>query len=690
MFRLAAIFAGTALSVAGVAAAGRLLFPQTPLPRAVRFDNGAVIVSCGVFALLACGIGYTAVFLLLAGLLLAAALRTRCADVVDLPALPPFIGVILAAYALLYLVYALAPEIQPDAFGYHLRLVSEYARLHAFSNRIMFYDMLPQGMEMLFVPAFALGGAAAAKLVHLVFLCATIPLMRQIAREAGLTAHAGSVGAALFFLAPVCGVVGTAAYTDAGLVCAVCAVLCLLLQWDRERLRALLVCAGLNAGFCYTIKPTFGWVAALGACFVLLRGRRLLPAVSFAALALAVVLPWAVRSYWFTANPAAPFLSVWFPNPVSTPALEHDLAASFSAWRPGFSWASALFDYTVTGGHQGLFGAAFLLLPLALFALRRKGGRWLLGASALLAVPVLLNTGTRFLLPAMVPASLALASVLPGPAGFALVAVQAVAAAPPVIDYFDRLYARKYEWRLRAFPLQAALGLVTEDAYLRQNVPQFAVRDLVQENTRPGAAILTLAPVPEAYIPRPLLIYWQSVAAQHYTDALDFAFMSHGTRARLLSWRWQCGKYKALRFTALSDVRVVEAHLQHGETAAQSWKSMVPGSSVDISASAGVTGADLLIWPGDQAKEDTRAMSDAGVWEPIGTEAARAPHIIDLRRDATAYIRRSGYHYILVPVADDAFAEMGADMKLHSFEWGVEAMGHTGNMWLFRILPDLL
>jgi hypothetical protein len=686
MLRLAAILAGAVLSLGSSIAAGRLIFPRTPLPHPVRFLNGAILFSSCVFALLACGLGYPAAFLLLSGLLLALASRSHSACTPPLPRMTWFFCVILTAYALLYVVYALAPEIQPDAIGYHLRLVSEYARLHAFSNRIAFYDMLPQGMEMLFVPAFSLGGAAAAKLVHLGFLCATIPLIREIARETGLSDRTGSVAAALLFLAPVSGVAGTSAYTDAGLLCATCALTCLLLKWTREPDPALLLCAGMNAGFCYTIKPTFGIITVAAFAFTAVRSRRFLPPISFAALAAAVTLPWIARAWWLTADPVAPFLSAWFPNPVSTPALERNLTAAFSAWRPGFPWRTALLDYTIRGGNQGLLGPAFLMLPLALFSLRKKAGRWLLATSAILAIPFILNTGTRFLLTAIAPAALALAEVSTGPAGIAIVALQAVASAPPILA----LYEGKHEWRLGNPPLRAAFGLTPEDVYLRQSIPGFAVTGLINQNTRPRARILALASLPEAYIQREVLIYWQSVGAQNFTDALDFANMSQGTRARLLSWRWTRGEYRALRFTALSDVRLVETQFHQAQSQPQSWKNLAPGRSVSIDAPNGLTGADLLIWPGDQARENTEALAVSGLWESISPSAVRAPHIVDLRRDATAYIRRSGCHYILLPVSGNPVAKLGADMLLNSSDWGIEPIGHSGNMWLFHILPDLL
>jgi len=76
---------------------------------------------------------------------------------------------VFTAYGVLYGVHTLAPEIQPDALYYHLGLVSEYFRLGTFPERIDFYDILPQGMEMLYLFAFAFGGTRRRSWYTLLF-----------------------------------------------------------------------------------------------------------------------------------------------------------------------------------------------------------------------------------------------------------------------------------------------------------------------------------------------------------------------------------------------------------------------------------------------------------------------------------------------------------------------------------------
>ena len=396
---------------------------------------------------------------------------------------------------------------------YHLGIVSEIVRLGQFPKRIAFYETLPHGIDLLFVPAFAFARHGGAKVVHFGFLLALIPLMRSLGKELGLTDVQSSTAAALLFFAPVVGVAGTSAYTDLALVCCVCSGLLLFMRWDREKDSASLVHAAIALGFCYAVKPTFGWAALLGFGFVVWKTRAGWKALVFAGIAFLVVAPWMIRSTVLAQNPFAPFLNSFFPNDWFHPEMDRRLAAQYSALRPSFLWLAAPIDYTVRGGNQGILGAAFLLLPLAMLA---RGRRWLLGVAGLLLVPWLLNSGTRFLLPAAVPAALALASVLPGRSGIALVVIQAIGAFPP----FMGLYQNQSDWRLGPIPVQSALGWEPERDYLRRNIDHFDATELVAERTPPAAKIFALAPLQQAYTGREVLVFWHSALGDDLTSGL--------------------------------------------------------------------------------------------------------------------------------------------------------------------------
>jgi hypothetical protein len=540
---------------------------------------------------------------------------------------------------------------------------------------------------MLFVPAFAIGAHSAAKLVHFSFLIATVSLLRHIARELGIVDTKACCGAALFFLSPVVAVTATSAYTDLALVCCVCTILYLLIRWNRERATTLLVLAGLNAGFCYSIKPTFGWVGIVALGFVVSTGRKGSKRADMGTFLLPAaigILPWMIRAAMLTGDPVAPFLSVWFPNSATTPAIETGLLHSYSAFRGSFSWKSAILDYTILGGNQGLLGPAFLVLPAALLALRKRSLRWLVSASLLLAIPIVANTGTRFLMPALAPASIALASVLPGPAALALVGFQMIGTASPVIDLYDR----KHDWRLPEIPLLAALRIEPEQHYLQRSNPDFANDRMVVDSTSANARIFALASIHQAYLPREVLVYWQSELADRFLDYLAFAHESRETPAGLFSWRWAAGEYGSFRVSSRSDLRIVEEQLDAGlnSKGAMTWMLLKPGDLVDFHAPSGATGADLLVWPADPDTTQIQARSKSGEWQPIDDAVLKSRAALDLRRSVTAYIRRSGYHYIVVSLEKNgAFSAIGKDMLEHSGDWGVEPAASNGSVWLFYL-----
>ena len=125
--------------------------------------------------LLAAGIAQPPVFFALAVLGLAQLIWLRPRLRLPMPAGLP--AIIIAIYGVLYLIHTLAPEVQPDGMSYHLAEVTEYANLGRFPALVDFFEMLPQGMEMLFLFAFVIGKQSAAKLVEFGFLLVTVPLL---------------------------------------------------------------------------------------------------------------------------------------------------------------------------------------------------------------------------------------------------------------------------------------------------------------------------------------------------------------------------------------------------------------------------------------------------------------------------------------------------------------------------------
>ncbi len=685
MIDLALIAAGGAFAISATAATGFLIAPRTALPLAVRFVLGGACLSIAIFLLLAEGLGFRPLFLLGGAALIVSGFRVAFHNapprVAELPRMPVLYRAILGTALLIYLIYAIAPEIQPDAAGFHLGLVAEYVRTHSLTRRVGFYELMPQPVEMLFVPAFMIGAHSAAKLVSFAFLITTIPLFRRIARELNLSDGAASAAAALFVLSPITGVVGTAAYTDLAQVCASATVLYLLLRWKRERTDPILALAGTAAGFCYTVKPTFGLIALAGIVYVASKTRRAGPVLVFGGGAAIVAMPWVLRSGLLTGNPFAPLLSAWFPNAGIPAGTDRALLDLFSVFAPTFSWRWAWPDYTVFGGQQGLLGPVYLLVPLALFALRSKAGRILLATALLFALPVIPNAGTRFLMPAMVPATLAFSSLLSAPVAAGLVAVQAVGALRPVI----RLYDIHGDLMLPELPLRAALRIEPERDYLRRVDWVYRVDEMMVAHSEPDARIFAFGPYTLGYVPREVLDFWHSTIARQVTDNLLLALHSPDNPAARIALPFEPGQYDAFRITARKDVKLLDTRPTPSPSKVWPAKVFEAGETWVAPVEPNATRLNLLLYSFEPSSLGIEARAGAGGWKPVATPITGRGVPVDLRRRVTSDVLARGYRYVLVSTGSDSYSEIGRDMERHPSEWGVSLAGRERDIVLFRI-----
>ena len=118
-------------------------------------------------------------------------------------------GAAFGAFTVLYLFNAWAPEMSPDGSGYHLGLVARYLRARGFEHiTTNIYASLSGGVEMLFVPAFAIGRHSAAALVHFSFALALALAIFAYGRRIGKP-WVGAAGALLTYLSPIVGIART-------------------------------------------------------------------------------------------------------------------------------------------------------------------------------------------------------------------------------------------------------------------------------------------------------------------------------------------------------------------------------------------------------------------------------------------------------------------------------------------------
>src|SRR5262245_38583045 len=263
------ILFGAAFTVAVSLAAGRLLLRGLSIKlyrqeeHALAFVTGAACLSLLTFLLCAVGAARKGVFLAVGLAVLAFAFRRGAhrAQGDPLKPIPPvwqwlFRGV-FSVFLVLYFFNAMAPEMSPDGVAYHLGLVSRYLRAHGFERiTTNMYANLSQGVEMLFLFAFAFGRHSAAALTHFAFLV-TLPLtMLCYARRFGFPV-AGVCGALLVFLSPVVGIDGSTAYNDVAVACVIFTAFYIAQIWSSDEASGgLLAPLGLVAGFGYAAKYT--------------------------------------------------------------------------------------------------------------------------------------------------------------------------------------------------------------------------------------------------------------------------------------------------------------------------------------------------------------------------------------------------------------------------------------------------
>ena len=300
---------------------------------------------------------------------------------------------IFAIFFVLYFFNAMAPEMSPDGVAYHLGVVSRYLRAHGFERiTTNMYANLSEGVEMLFLFAFAFGRHSAAALTHFAFLV-TLPLaMLCYARRFGFPV-AGVCGALLVFASPVAGMDGTVAYNDVATACIVFTAFYLAQIWASDESNGgLLVPLGLVAGFGYAAKYTallavpyalgiVGWKSIRGKQPVL---KRMLVVAGCASI---MIAPWMIKNAVWLGNPVSPFLNQVFPNPYVRVSFEKEYTEYLRHYDLKSDREIPL-EVTVRGYVLcGLLGPIFLLAPFGLLALRWPAGRSLLLAALVFLIP---------------------------------------------------------------------------------------------------------------------------------------------------------------------------------------------------------------------------------------------------------------------------------------------------------------
>ena len=403
-----------------------------------------------------------------------------------------------AVFGAWYFVNALAPETSADGTFYHLAFPMRYLE-HGGFYRVTtnFYANLSQGIEMLFLMAFAVGKHSAGALTHLAFL---------FALAAGMVAYgkfikkptAGWLAALIVFTSPVIGWDATVAYNDVAVAAVLFLLFFALMRFDSDRARGWLIVAGLLAGFGYAIKYTAFLATPYAIGFVLWRTRSWKSALIVAACASILIAPWMIKNWLWVDNPVSPLFNRIFPNPYVSIAFEDEYRYNLRHFDGAELGWRVLLDVTMTGNKvQGNLGPMFLLAPLAVAGWKTPEVRRLMFAGILFLLPWFANIGTRFLIPCAPFFALAIAITLARWKWFvpAFAILQTASAWPTVVG----LYCAPYNTRLTELPIAAALRRIPEEDFIASRIDTYPIVRMIDNSTPPGSVIYTALPLPEAY-----------------------------------------------------------------------------------------------------------------------------------------------------------------------------------------------
>jgi hypothetical protein len=610
---------------------------------------------------------------------------------------------LLIPFALLYLAHALTPEIQADGLSYHLSLPMEARRTGGFPSAISFYNVLPLGTETLFAAAFGIGGEAAAKLLHLALLAASLPLLAAIGRLLGLPDWSGWLAGAFYAVTPVTAITATSTYNDAALVYFMLAAFYWLLRWRESQDSASAWAVGLCAGFCYAIKFTGGLVAPAAALAMAIGSAGAAARVLVGAAAIAG--PWLARNVWRTGNPFAPLLNHYFPNAWFHAETEQKLG-QFLRNYGSVSWDEIPLEVTVYGeALAGLLGPVWLLAPLALLALRGRAGRILCLAAAIAAIPFALNHGARFLMPALPFAALAWVGSLPRSGALLLVAIHCLLSWPAVTEW----YAAPGAWRLEAIPWRAALGMEDGEAYRQRNNAESQIARMVEKHTKPRDGVLDLADVPAAISRRTMTNYWQTAAGDSLFQGIRLGMTpdrgalsqcvipldgSAVERIRIevngpLPTSWAVHEIQ-LADPAGNPVLAGRGWWFEASHHVEETPHAMDGNLTSMWATwdSSATGAFLEVTlPSPRPIGSVRVISNRPAEIRVNGSPGKCVPLpgLNLRGQAITAVRKSSISYIVARVGNDAVGRIGADMADRPQEWGLKPIDSVQGATLYSV-----
>jgi len=456
------------------------------------------------------------------------------------------LNVLLLSMALIALamdfILTCVPTTAWDALTYHYPLPAIWLNAHGFVPRMdICYSELPHGSEMLFLLAFGLGGlgpdnmgAGHLAANHLTWATGVFALIAivSISRKLGLipgtatngnfwNAYTPGLIAAIAFLSlPIVFVEEMeGGYIENFLVFFSIVMLIAMVQFGKTKNAKLLTVIGLIAGGLLASKHTSLFIDALTLVILIVwisrSGNRKLykPLAIAALLAIAVALPWYIKSYLHTGDPMYPFISALLaPDAAhpdimywSNPNIERSVSG-FINYIPRLSWDESLVQFKFR-----LLTWYFLpILPFAVYWSFRRGPGRIIGLVAwilILLIYLLAPGEPRYMLAAW--------GLYAGLGAWGLLTsidsltnnrrlLSAILPVLLIIPIAFSLVSRTREVNNR---VPTILGLATIDQYMDKSLDIWHLVKYINNETNPYETVILVEPR-NFYIQRDFLIWY--------------------------------------------------------------------------------------------------------------------------------------------------------------------------------------
>jgi hypothetical protein len=302
---------------------------------------------------------------------------------------------------------------------------------------------------------------------------------------------------------------------------------------------------------------------------------------------------------------------------------------------------------------------------------------------------------------------------VPRPVAYAFLLIQAVGAAPPLLQWYAPAYPELFPWK-------SALRVESEPDYMRRVSWDYRIAKMVEAHTQPSDRIFDLYGLQMVLVDREAVgSYQTSVGDNLFTGFQVALFPDRGLLYdQRASFAEQPLKAIRIRQTTLTSQiwSIHELELFRGERKVsnsrrwlldawpnsweaplaldqnvvsrwRTWEAARPGMFYEIQFDRPeiLSGVNVV---GRSSEREARIeiygqrADDSWVQFPAPRTIRPA---LNLQRQAVRLVRRAGMKYILTPTGRDGGGPIGSSMVNHLADWGVEIAAHTDSMYLLRI-----